>query len=121
MDKSEVLRVLSCVYDPDYRDKSVVDLGLVREDDIRIEGGSVSVNYRLTAPLCPFSAAIGLMMKHALEQGLGLQVSVRLDPSHGQGGLVKEVLESEEKSQALLQKLKDFGILEQCVRLQESS
>ncbi|MDP2726916.1 MAG: iron-sulfur cluster assembly protein [Dehalococcoidia bacterium] len=121
MDKKEVLEVLGHVYDPDYQDRSVVDMGLVGEDDIHIEGGAVKVNYRLTAPLCPFSAAIGLMVKYALEQKLGVQVSVQLDPSHGQGGLVKEILESQEKSQALLQKLKDFGVLAQCVRFEEAS
>lgn len=121
MDKSDVLEVLKSVYDPDYRDRSIVDLGLVGEDDIQIRGSRVDVQYRLTAPLCPFSAAIGLMAKYALERKLGVEVAVQLDPSHGQGSLVKEILESREKSQALLQKLRDFGILEQCVRIEEAA
>lgn len=34
MDKREILEVLNRVYDPDYVDRSVLDMGLVTEDDI---------------------------------------------------------------------------------------
>ena len=36
MDKREILEVLNWVYDPDYVDRSVLDMGLVTEDDIAI-------------------------------------------------------------------------------------
>lgn len=117
MNKQEVLDVLTQVYDPDYRDRSVVDMGLVDEDSIEIEGDTIKVQYRVTAPMCPFSAALGLMIKHALEKKLGKAVEVAIEPGHYQQQLVNDILTSEEKAGALFEKLVAFGILEQCVRI----
>jgi len=36
VDKNDVIKVLDQVYDPDYIDRSVVDMELVTEDDITI-------------------------------------------------------------------------------------
>lgn len=117
IDKKDVLKVLGHIYDPDYQDRSVVDMGLVTEDDITVEGGTLQVAYGLTAPMCPFSAAIGLMMKHALEKALGIPVTVNLKAAHRQSGVVAELLQDQQRSAELLLKLKEYGILEKCVRL----
>lgn len=117
MDKREVLEVLSRVYDPDYVDRSIVDMGLVTEDEITIQDNSIEVAYSLTAPMCPFSAAIGLMIKYALEKKLGVVVRVNLKAGHHQEGVVAELLSDPERSSELMRKLKEFGILERCVRL----
>ncbi|KKM82454.1 hypothetical protein LCGC14_1319380, partial [marine sediment metagenome] len=74
VDKEEILEVLNRVYDPDYIDRSVLDMGLVTEDDIIIKEDEIEVTYDLTASMCPFSAAIGLMIKYALERKLGVPV-----------------------------------------------
>ncbi len=71
VNKEEILEVLNRVYDPDYIDRSVLDMGLVTEDDIAIKEDEIEVTYDLTASMCPFSAAIGLMIKYALERKLG--------------------------------------------------
>lgn len=73
MNRDEVLEVLKHVYDPDYRDRSIADMGLVTAEDIKVMGNSVEVAYDVTAPFCPFSAAIGVMIKYALEKKLGLE------------------------------------------------
>ncbi len=117
MDKGEILEVLSHVYDPDYVDRSIVDMGLVTEDDITIKGRRINVAYSLTAPMCPFSAAIGLMIKYALEKKLGAPVTVNLKAGHHQEGAVAELLRDSERSAELMQKLEEFGILERCIRL----
>ncbi len=117
MNKKEVMAVLNRVYDPDYVDRSIVDMGLVTEDDIGIKDNSIEVAYGLTAPMCPFSAAIGLMIKYALEKELGVPVTVRVRAGHHQEGSVAELLADEEKSAELMDKLREFGILERCVRL----
>ncbi|MEK7847328.1 MAG: iron-sulfur cluster assembly protein [Chloroflexota bacterium] len=114
---TRVLDVLSRVYDPDYVDRSIVDMGLVTENDITIQDNQVEVAYGLTAPMCPFSAAIGLMIKFALEQELRVPVSVRLKDEHRQAGVVAELLADPVRCQELMAKLKEFGILERCVRL----
>ncbi|MEW6033894.1 MAG: OsmC family protein [Chloroflexota bacterium] len=114
--KAEVMDVLEHVYDPDYFDRSIVDMGLVTEDDVETDADKVKVSYRLSAPICPFSAAIGLMMKHALEAKLGVVAEVRLKAGHYQYDVVNEVLSSEEKSRDLLQKMESYGVLQKCIR-----
>ena len=117
MDKAEIMAVLNRVYDPDYMNRSVVDMGLVTEDAIIIKGNKIEVAYRLTAPMCPFSAAIGPMIKYALEKKLGVPVTVNLKAGHHQEGAVAELLKDAQRSEELMHKLEEFGILERCVRL----
>lgn len=117
MNKGDVIEVLNHVYDPDYVDRSIVDMGLVTEDDITIEDNGIEVAYGLTAPMCPFSATIGLMIKYALEKKLGVPVTVNLKAGHHQEGVVAELLGDSEQSAALMRKLEEFGILERCIRL----
>jgi len=116
MDKQEILDVLSKVYDPDYVNRSIIDMGLVAEDDITITEGQVEVAYTLTAPMCPFSAAIGLMIKYALEKKLGVSAIVGLKAGHYQTEAVTEVLKDPEQTADLMQKPEEFGIIERCVR-----
>ena len=117
MDKREILEVLNHVYDPDYVNRSIVDMGLVTEDDITVKDNSIDVAYSLTAPMCPFSAAIGLMIKHALEKKLGMPVTVSLKEKHHQAGAVAELLADNQQCEELMHKLEEFGIIERCVRL----
>ncbi|MEW6034629.1 MAG: iron-sulfur cluster assembly protein [Chloroflexota bacterium] len=117
MDKRQVLEVLNLVYDPDYVDRSIVDMGLVTGDDITVKDNGIEVAYSLTAPMCPFSAAIGLMIKYALEKRLGVPVTVNLKEGHRQAGTVAELLQDPQRSEELMRKLEEFGILERCVRL----
>ena len=116
VNKAEILEVLSLVYDPDYIERSVLDMGLVTEDDITIKDNGIEVVYGLTAPLCPFSAAIGLMIK-CVEKKLKVPTTVRLKAGHYQEGVVTELLQDPEKSRELMSQLQEFGILERCVRL----
>lgn len=113
----QVMDVLKSVYDPDYVDKSIIDMGLVRPEDVVITPDHIEVQYGLTAPLCPFSAAIGLLIKYALEKKLNTQVTVNLRPDHRQGKLVKEVLQDPSKASELMAKLHQFGIIEKCVKV----
>lgn len=52
MEKQEILKILRQVYDPDYVDKSIVDMGLV-EDDITVSDEKIEVAYSLTALCAP--------------------------------------------------------------------
>lgn len=73
-------------------------MGLVTEDDIMVEDNGVSVAYSLTAPVYPFSAAIGLMIKYALKKKLGVRVTVNLEAEHHQERVVAELLSDPEQS-----------------------
>lgn len=117
MDKKEIMEVLNHVYDPDYVNRSVVDMGLVTEDDITVTAEGINIAYSLTAPLCPFSAAIGLMIKHALEKKQELPVTVGLKAGHHQTGAVAELLADPKRSQELMNMLEETGTLKRCLRL----
>jgi len=117
MRKDEVLEVLRHVHDPDYIDMSVVDLGLINEKDVKIIGDNIEVAYKVTAPLCPFGAAIGVMVKYALEEKFGTQVRVKMNSGHLQENLLSRILPDERKQKELLKKLELYGILQQCVRI----
>lgn len=117
MEKGDVIKVLRQVYDPDYINRSIIDMGLVTEDDIKITDEEIYVTYNLTASMCPFSAAIGLMIKYALEKTLTTPVSVSLKAEHPQGSKVTELLKDSGQSRELMDRLEEFGILKRCVRL----
>ena len=67
--------------------------------------------------MCPFSAAIGLMIKYALEKKIGVPVTVNLKAGHYQEGVVAKLSRDPEQSAELMRKLEEFGILERCVRI----
>jgi len=117
MEKKQVLEILKNVYDPDYRDKSIVELGLVNEQDIKITDNGLEIEYRVTAPLCHFSSAIGVMIQYALEKKLNQHIQVRIKGEHKQTQLVNEILGDEDKRKDLLKKLEAYGILQHCVRI----
>src|SRR3972149_6183918 len=50
--KEAVLAALSRIEDPDLR-RDIVSLGFVKDEDINVSGGSVSVRIVLTTPACP--------------------------------------------------------------------
>lgn len=117
IDKRKILDILSQVYDPDYTSRSILDMGLVTEEDIAIEDKKIEVTYGLTAPLCPFGAAIGLMIKYALEKKLKVPVRIKLKKGHYQEKAVAELLQDPQKSGELMRKLEEFGILKRCVQI----
>ena len=95
--KEDVLQVLNHVFDPDYKDKSIVEMGLVDAGDIKIDDEKIEIIYGITAPLCPFSAAIGLMIKYAVEKKLNRPVFAKIKSGHFQEAVVNEILNDEEK------------------------
>lgn len=119
--KEEILDILRKVYDPDYRDRSVVDMGLVTTDDIQVGEDHIEITYGVTAPMCPFSAALGVMILYALEKNLNRPVTVRIKPGHLQEQVVNKILSSATQRAELLKKLEDYGLLAQCVKLAEVS
>ena len=49
MDKRAVLEISNRVYDSDYVNRSVVDMGLVTEDNVSVKDNSIEVAYGLMA------------------------------------------------------------------------
>lgn len=115
MDKRKILEVLNHVYDPDCIDLSIVDMGLITEDDITIRDNGIEVAYRLAATMCPFSV-IGPVIKYALEKKTGVPVAVRVKAGDYQEKIITDLLLNSSMSEELLRILDEMGILKRCVR-----
>ncbi len=116
VNKEQVLETLRHVYDPDHPEKSLVDLGVVDDKGIEVGGNAVQITYCMRAPLCPYSAAIGVLIRRALQERFGAEVKVRIDLSHYQAGAVNDVLDDEAKSRELAGKMEASGLFKQCIR-----
>ena len=116
--KDDVFAVLRHVYDPDYwvLNKSIIDKGLVHEDNVKITSDRIHVEYNLEASFCVFASEVGAMIKYALEKKLNRHTVVRLKSDHPQSEAVNRILQNDRERDKLLKKLDYCGVLVQCVR-----
>ncbi len=116
MERKEILDVLKNVYDPEHP-VSVLDLKIVEESDIAIDGDKARVEFKPTSPFCPMGGVIGIVIKYALEQKLGREVEVRVKKgTHSQEKLLNDLLGDKKKYEQMLERLKPSGMLEQCIQ-----
>ena len=116
MTKQEILEVLGRVYDPDQPDKSIVELGIVEEEGIEVKGDRITITYCMKAPLCPYSAAIGLLIRRAIKDKLGKTCEVRIHESHYQSSNVNSILTDDKKVRDLEAKMESTGLFSQHIR-----
>ena len=116
MDKQEVLKILDHILDPDLRDRSIVEMGFVREEDILITEEDIQVSYTVGGPLCPYSAAVGIIIHHTLSEKLKIKVKVRMKQGHYQQKIVNQILEDESQFNEWFEKIKAQKLLETCLR-----
>jgi len=92
--KDDIFEVLKHVYDPEYwiLNKSIIDKGLVSENDVKITNDRIDIEYDLEAFFRVFGSALGVMIKYALEKKLKRQTDVKLKPSHPQAKEVNQIL-----------------------------
>ena len=115
LDKVELIEALRSVYDPEYP-LSVIDLKIVSEEDISLDGEKVKVLFTPTSPLCPMGGMIGALIKYALEKTVGKGVEVSLKPgTHTQEKMLNEMLGNEKQYKDTIERLKKAGILEKCI------
>jgi metal-sulfur cluster biosynthetic enzyme len=81
MNKSEVLRVLTKILDPELG-INIVDLGLIYDVLIEDESKIVKVIMTLTTPFCPFNSYLIEQIEHKLkEEGFKkIEVELSFDP-----------------------------------------
>ena len=116
MTKQEILRVLDHVLDPDLRDRSIVEMGFVREDDIEMTEEEIQVSYTVGGPLCPYSAAVGIIIHHTLRERFKRKIKVRMKPGHYQEDIVNQILGDESQFQEWFEKIKSQNLLATCLR-----
>jgi len=115
LDKSELIEALKKVYDPEYP-LSVVDLKIVGEEDISLDGNKIKILFTPTSPFCPMGGMIGVLIKYALEKRTGKEVDVSLKPgTHTQEKMLNEMLSNKKQYNDTLKRLKSSGLLDRCV------
>ena len=116
MTKQEILRVLDHILDPDLKDRSIVEMGFVREDDIEVKEEEIQVSYTVGGPLCPYSAAVGIIIHHTLHERFKKRIRVRMKAGHYQQDIVNQILGDESQFQEWFEKIKSENLLSTCLR-----
>ena len=116
MTKGEILRILDRILDPDLRDRSIVEMGFVGEEDIELHEDEIQVSYTVGGPLCPYSAAVGIIIHHTLSEKFKMKIKVRMKAGHYQQELVNQILEDESQFNEWFEKIKSQNLLDFCLR-----
>ena len=116
MTKQEVLRILDRILDPDLRDRSIVEMGFVGEEDIEVNEEEIQVFYTVGGPLCPYSAAVGIIIHHTLSEKFRKKIKVRMKEGHYQQDIVNQILDDESQFQEWFEKIKSQNLLATCLR-----
>jgi len=116
MTKQDILRVLDHILDPDLRDRSIVEMGFVEEDDIEVTEEEIQVSYTVGGPLCPYSAVVGIIIHHTLNERFKRKIKVRMKKGHYQQDIVNQILEDESQFQEWFEKIKSQNLLSACLR-----
>lgn len=114
--KLDILKILNRILDPDLKDRSIVEMGFVREEDIEVSGDEIRVFYTVGGPLCPYSAAIGIIIHETLQEQFKMRVKVRMKKGHYQQDVVNQILGNEAQFQEWFQKIKSQNLLSACLR-----
>jgi metal-sulfur cluster biosynthetic enzyme len=116
MTKQEVLRILDRILDPDLRDRSIVEMGFVGEEDIEVNDEEIRVHYTVGGPLCPYSAAVGIIIHHTLREKFKVKIKVRMKEGHYQQNIVNQILDDEAQFNEWFEKIKSQNLLAACLR-----
>ncbi|HSR12506.1 MAG TPA: iron-sulfur cluster assembly protein [Thermodesulfobacteriota bacterium] len=114
--KKEILQILDRILDPDLKDRSIVEMGFVSEEDIKISGDEIEVSYTVGGPLCPYSAAVGIIIHETLRDKFRKRVKVRMKDGHYQKDIVNQILMDETQFQEWIEKIKSDRLLSACMR-----
>jgi metal-sulfur cluster biosynthetic enzyme len=116
MNKQDVLKVLDAILDPDLRDRSIVEMGFVGEDDIEITEEEMWIRYTVGGPLCPYSAAIGIIIHQALRGKFNGKIRVQMKKGHYQEDVVNKILGDESRFEEWFERIKAQNLLTTCLR-----
>lgn len=116
MDKKEILKILDNILDPDLGNRSIVELGFVSEEDIEISAEEIHIAYTVGGPLCPYSAAVGIIIKQILKEKFPQIIKVRLKEEHYQQQIVNQILNNESQFQEWWEKIKNQNLLSKTIR-----
>jgi metal-sulfur cluster biosynthetic enzyme len=116
MTKQEILKALDRILDPDLRDRSIVEMGFIREEDIELSEEEIHVFYTVGGPLCPYSAAVGIIIHQTLSEKFKKKIKVRMKEGHYQRDIVNQILDDESQFNEYFEKIKSQNLLAACLR-----
>lgn len=116
MDTEAVLSVLRRVLDPEHP-ISVVEMGLVKSEDVAINDNLLQVQFAPTVPGCPMGAVIGIIIRKALEDAFPDQkIEVRVKPgTHMREDACNNMINDEAQYQSAIEKLTASGALDRLI------
>jgi metal-sulfur cluster biosynthetic enzyme len=116
MDSEAVLSVLRRVLDPEHP-INVVEMGLVKTEDILIRGSQLQVQFAPTVPGCPMGAVIGIIIRKALEDAFPDQrIQVRVKPgTHLREDACNNMINDDIQYQSAVEKLTASGALDRLI------
>ena len=116
MTKQDILKALDRILDPDLRDRSIVEMGFIREEDIELSEEEIHVFYTVGGPLCPYSAAVGIIIHQTLREKFKKKIIVRMKEGHYQRDIVNQILDDESQFNEYFEKIKSQNLLAACLR-----
>ncbi|MFX0168744.1 MAG: iron-sulfur cluster assembly protein [Candidatus Hodarchaeota archaeon] len=116
MDTETILSVLRRVLDPEHP-ISVVEMGLVKAEDVIIDKDAIRVQFTPTVPGCPMGAVIGIIIRKALEDAFPTQkVQVRVKPgTHLREDTCNTLINDDTQYQSAIEKLTASGALDRLI------
>ena len=116
METEAVMVVLQRVLDPEHP-INVVEMGLVKPNDVRIKEDVIHIDFAPTSPMCPMGAVIGIIIRKAVEDEFpGKKVVVQVKSgTHMREDACNTMINDEDQYQSAIEKLTASGALDRLI------
>jgi metal-sulfur cluster biosynthetic enzyme len=116
METEDILHVLRRVLDPEHP-VNVVEMGLVTEEDVKISGSEIHIQFAPTVPQCPMGAVIGIIIRKAVEDKFPEnKVSVQVKPgTHMREDACNTMINNDDQYNSAIEKLNASGALDRLI------
>jgi metal-sulfur cluster biosynthetic enzyme len=116
METEDVMKILRRVLDPEHP-VNVVEMGLVKEEDVTIKGNEISIHFAPTVPQCPMGAVIGIIIRKAVKDEFpDAKVVVQVKPgTHMREEACNLMINDNEQYNSAIEKLNASGALNRLI------
>lgn len=116
METEDVMVVLRRVLDPEHP-VNVVEMGLVKNEDVTITDDAIRVEFAPTSPMCPMGAVIGIIIRKAVEDEFpDKNVNVTLKSgTHMREDACNTMINDEDQYRSAIEKLTASGALDRLI------
>ncbi len=116
METEAVMAILRRVLDPEHP-VNVVEMGLVKSEDVTITKDAISIEFAPTSPMCPMGAVIGIIIRKAVEDEFPekkVNVTVK-SGTHMREDACNTMINDEDQYQSAIEKLTTSGALDRLI------